>query len=132
MEEGKKLLLIIEDEKPVLRALVDKFGAEGFGVLTAENGEDGLKTALTEKPDLILLDLIMPKKTGLQVMHELRKNPGYGEKVPIIILTNLSANDKISGEVSEEEPSYYLVKADWKIEDVVNKVKETLGVPTGE
>ena len=121
-------MLIVEDEKPVLKALVDKFGVEGFGVLTAENGEDGLKVALEEKPDLILLDLIMPKKTGLQMMHELRKNPGYGEEVPIIVLSNLSSNDKISGEVSEEEPSYYLVKADWKIEDVVNKVKEALGM----
>ncbi|KKU14485.1 MAG: OmpR family two-component response regulator [Parcubacteria group bacterium GW2011_GWB1_45_9] len=128
MEEGKKILLIVEDEKPVLKALVDKFGVEGFGVLTAENGEDGLKVALDEKPDLILLDLIMPKKTGLEMMHELRKDPDYGKKVPIIILTNLSANDKVSGEVSEEEPSYYLVKADWKIEDVVRKVKETLGM----
>jgi len=128
MEGNKKILLIVEDEKPVLKALVDKFNGEGFGVLKAENGEDGLKVALEEKPDLIILDLIMPKKTGLQMMHELRRDQNYGKKVPIIILTNLSANDKISGEVSEEEPSYYLVKADWKIEDVVRKVKEALGM----
>ena len=128
MAEDKKILLIVEDEKSVLKALTDKFAGEGFGVLRAENGEDGLKVALAEKPDLILLDLIMPKKTGLQMMHELRQSSDYGKKVPMIILTNLSANDKISGEVSEEEPSYYLVKADWKIEDVVRKVKETLGM----
>jgi len=121
-------LLIVEDEKSVLKVLADKFGGEGFGVFMAEDGEAGLKVAFAEKPDLILLDLIMPKKTGLEMMHELRKDPDYGKKVPIIILTNLSANDKVSGEVSEEEPSYYLVKADWKIEDVVRKVKETLGM----
>lgn len=128
MADLNKKILIVEDEKPVLKALVDKFGGEGFSVITAEDGEEGLKTALKEKPDLILLDLIMPKKTGLQVMKELRKSPGYGKKVPIIILTNLSANDKISAEVVEGEPSYYLVKADWKINDVVLKVKETLGL----
>lgn len=128
MSEGKKILLLVEDEKPVLKALVAKFEGDGFGVLQAENGEDGLRVALTEKPDLILLDLIMPKKTGLQMMHELRETSGYGEKVPIIILTNLSVNDKISSEVSKHEPSFYLVKADWKIEDVVSKVKEILGM----
>jgi DNA-binding response OmpR family regulator len=128
MANNKKKILIVEDEKAVLKALVEKFESEGFFVIVAENGEDGLAIALERKPDVVLLDLIMPKKTGLQMMHELRHSSDYGKKVPIIILTNLSANDQISAEISEEEPSYYLVKADWKIDDVVQKVKETLGL----
>ena len=133
MANFNKTILVVEDEKTVLRAITEKFSGEGFDVLSAENGEDGLAKALEKKPDLILLDLIMPKMTGIQMMHRLRESPGYGEKVPIIILTNLSANDRISLEVAKDEPSYYLVKADWKINDVVQKVKETLGLlPTEE
>jgi CheY-like chemotaxis protein len=128
-----KKILVVEDEKTVLKALVEKFTGEGFDTLSAENGEDGLSLALEKKPDLILLDLIMPKMTGIQMMRRLRESPGYGEKVPIIILTNLSANDRITLEAAKDEPSYYLVKADWKINDVVQKVKETLGLlPAGE
>lgn len=121
-------ILVVEDEKAVLKALVDKFEIEGFEVLSAENGEDGLRTALEKNPNIILLDLIMPKMTGLQMMRKLRATNEYGRKVPIVILTNLSANDRISTEVAQDEPSYYLVKADWKLEDVVQKVKETLGL----
>ncbi len=133
MADINKKILIVEDEKTVLKALMEKFTGEGFDVLTAENGEDGLNVALEKKPDLILLDLIMPKMTGLQMMRKLREDGSYGEHVPIIILTNLSANDRISLEVAKDEPSFYLVKADWKINDVVSKVKETLGIlPAGE
>lgn len=132
MAEFKKTILVVEDEKAVLKALTDKFTGEGFDVLSAENGEDGLGMALEKKPDVILLDLIMPRMTGLQMMRKLRESGGFGEKVPIIILTNLSANDRISLEISKDEPSYYLVKADWKIGDVVQKVKETLGLAEKE
>lgn len=133
MVNMNKKILVVEDEKTVLKALVEKFTGEGFDTLSAENGEDGLSLALEKKPDLILLDLIMPKMTGIQMMRRLRESPGYGEKVPIIILTNLSANDRITLEAAKDEPSYYLVKADWKINDVVQKVKETLGLlPAGE
>lgn len=128
MADLNKRILIVEDEKPVLKALMEKFTGEGFDVLTSENGEDGLNVALEKKPDLILLDLIMPRMTGLQMMRKLRENGSYGGKVPIIILTNLSANNRISLEVEKDEPSFYLVKADWKINDVVSKVKETLGI----
>lgn len=128
-----KKILIVEDEKSVLKALSEKFSSEGFGVISAENGEEGLSFALEKKPDIILLDLIMPRMTGLQMMRKLRESDDYGAKVPIIILTNLSANDRISIEVAKDEPSFYLVKADWKINDVVQKVKETLGfLPAGE
>jgi len=124
-----KTVEVVEDDKPLLKAISEKFKLEGFNVLTAENGEEGLNIALEKQPDLILLDLIMPNMTGLQMMRKLREtNDGYSKHVPIIILTNLSANDRVSAEVVRDEPSYYLVKADWKIEDVVKKVKETLGL----
>jgi len=110
-----------------LQALVEKFGREEFETLEAGNGEDGLATALKEHPDIILLDIVMPKMDGMTVLKKLREDE-WGKKVPVILLTNLSATgaDIIEG-IVEQEPSYYLVKSDWKIEDVVAKVKDTLG-----
>lgn len=126
MAEILKTILVVEDERSILKAIVDKLKIEGFNTLQAENGEDGLKTALDSQPNLILLDLIMPKMTGLQMMRLLRGSNPYGKSVPIIILTNLSATDQINAEVSKDEPSYYLVKTDWKIDDVIKKIRETL------
>ena len=125
MAEQKKIL-IIEDEKPLLQALVEKFGREGFKVLEASNGEDGLAVALKEHPDIILLDIVMPKMDGMTVLKKLREDE-WGKKAPVILLTNLSATGaNIIEGIVENEPSYYLVKSDWKIEDVVAKVRETL------
>lgn len=128
MADKKTILTIevVEDERPVQKALIEKLQFEGFEVLAAPDGDEGYKLAVEKHPDLILLDLIMPKMTGIQMMHKLREADAYGKNVPIIILTNLSANDKISMEVAKDEPSYYLIKADWKIDDVVAKIKETL------
>lgn len=123
-----KKILIIEDEKPVLGALVEKFNLEGFEVFEAENGEDGVKSAEANKPDIILLDLIMPVMTGLQALKAIREGSDYGKHVPIVILTNLDPNDKISDEISHHQPSFYIIKADMKIEEVVHKVKELLGM----
>lgn len=126
MEQQAKSLLIVEDEPAVLSALSDKFIREGFTVHEAKNGAEGLRTALEKRPDLILLDLAMPKMDGVEMMRRLREENVYGRKVPIIILTNLTADDKITWAVAKDEPAYYLIKSDWKIEDVVAKVRDTL------
>ena len=121
-------ILIVEDEEDMRQALVDKLTREGFDTLEAQDGESGLTVALREQPDLILLDIIMPKMDGMTMMKKLRED-AWGKKVPIILLTNLSATEeKIIKGIVENEPSYYLVKSDWKIEDVVLKVKERLGL----
>ncbi len=122
--EKKKILLIVEDEVNLLRLLEQEFLKEGFGVLTAIDGVTGLNVALKDHPDLILLDLILPKMDGMSLLRALRKDP-WGMDVPVIILSNLSEAEKIS-EASEQEVFEYLVKADWKLEDVIKKVKERL------
>jgi len=128
MEKSKSKILIVEDEQDLLEALVDKFTREGFKTLEARNGEEGLERALKEHPDLILLDIVMPKMDGMTMLKNLRED-AWGKNVPVVLLTNLSATDvKIVRGVVEHEPSYYLVKSDWKIEDVVGKVRETLGL----
>lgn len=123
-----KKVLIVEDEEDLREALADQLSREGFDVREAHNGEKGLYYALKERPDLILLDIVMPKMDGMTMMRKLREENTWGKEVPIILLTNLSADDRIMRGITKHEPAYYLVKSDWKIEDVVEKVKEKLGI----
>lgn len=120
-------ILIIEDELPMLKALSDKFTREGFLILEARNGEEGLATALKDKPDLIILDLFMPIMDGKAMMEELRKDD-WGKKVPIVILTNLNPDDKTLNEIMASGPSYYFIKSKWQLEDLVGKVKAELNI----
>ena len=119
-------VLIIEDDRPLAEALVAKCTAEGLEPTHAPDGAKGLALALSEHPDLILLDIIMPHMSGLEFLHELRKD-SWGARVPVIIMTNLPADSKdLITAVVEGAPEYYLVKSDWKIEDIVHKVQEVL------
>ncbi len=120
----KNKILIVDDELPLLNALVDKFSGAGFSVITAENGQDGLKSALKNKPDLILLDIIMPVMDGNIMLEKLRKDP-WGKNVKVIMLTNLSDPGTITKSAIKTEDDY-LIKADWKIEDIVLQVKNIL------
>jgi len=126
MEKNIKKILIIEDEPALAKIISEKLSGSGFDSTIAADGEEGLLKAFEDRPDLIILDLILPKKDGLVVMRELRED-GWGKTVPIIILTNLSADNKITTSVARNNPSYYLTKTEWPLDDVVLKVKEILG-----
>lgn len=123
----KKRVLIVEDEASMRRALIDKFTREGFLAHDAGDGAEGLERALKEKPDLILLDLMMPKMDGFTMLKHLREDEEYGKHVPVIVLTNVSPDgayfDRI---VIETEPSIYLVKTNCTIQDVVDRAREEL------
>lgn len=124
----QKKILIVEDEESMLDALTDKFTREGFTKpLTARNGEDGLAIALKERPDLLLVDILMPKMDGLTMLKKLRED-AWGKTAKAIILTNLDTTDEMLGAVTLTEPSYYLLKSNWRIDDVVQKSKEILGL----
>lgn len=127
-------ILVVEDEPDMRQALAESLSHEGFEVLQASNGGEGLAQALGIHPDLIVLDILMPKIDGMEMMKKLRQSNSWGRKVPIILLTNLSADDKIMHGIVEDQPSYYLVKSDWKIPDVVEKVKSLVqkSEPKGE
>jgi len=127
MAEKKAKILIIEDEKPMLDALVDKFNAEDFEVSGASDGEEGYKKALDEKPDVVLLDIIMPKIDGMTLMKKIRDDKKWGKEVPIIMLTNLSDPDSVS-EATKYGVFDFLVKTDWRLDDVVGLVKQKLGI----
>ena len=117
-------ILIVEDENSVRRILVDKFTSEKFEVLEAKNGKIGLELALSEHPDIILLDVMMPVMDGITMLKKLRLDSNI-QKIPVILLTNLNDGENIN-EVMNLGVYDYLVKADWKLEDVVKKVKEKL------
>ena len=128
-KNNKKILVIeaVEDDTPLRDVLRDKFTTEGFKVLEAKDGEEGLSIALREHPDLIVLDILMPKMDGITMMKKLRQADSWGKSVPIILLTNLSADDeKINQAITENEPAYFIVKSNWKINDLVEKIKERL------
>ena len=123
----KKTILIIEDEVSQRKALSEKLEREGFAILQAGNGEEGLRISLEKHPDIILLDIVMPKMDGMSMMKKLREENDWGKKVPIIILTNIiAADDKMITRLAEDEPSYYLIKSDWTIDEVTKKIQERL------
>ncbi len=121
-----KKILIVEDELALLYALASQFSKKQFQVFEAVDGEEGLEKALAEQPDLILLDLLMPKKDGMSMLKDLRKHP-WGKNAKVIILTNLSDAEKVD-EALKNGTYDYLVKTDWNIGQVIDKVKASLGM----
>jgi|SRR3989344_4258296 len=118
-------ILIVEDDNLLLKMYSRKLSGSGYEVKEAVNGQEGLDAALSEKPDLILLDIRMPVMTGLEMLKALRKNE-WGKSVPVIILTNLEANDQITWDIVKTEPAYYLMKAGNRPDVVLEKIKEVL------
>ncbi|KKQ41385.1 MAG: hypothetical protein US60_C0042G0018 [Microgenomates group bacterium GW2011_GWC1_37_8] len=119
-----KKILIIEDEEAVLDILDKKLREEGFETVTSRDGKEGLEIALREKPDLVLLDLILPTMDGLTLLDKLRADVA-GKNLSVVILTNLDNAEKI--EEGRKKGVYdYLVKTDWTLEDVIKRVKQVL------
>jgi CheY-like chemotaxis protein len=109
---GSKTILFIEDDKPIAEMYARVLEREGYKVDFAYNGEEGLTKANTKHYDLILLDIMMPEKTGIEVLQELRGDSGKGSPdTKIVILTNL-AQDKTSQEALKAQADGYIIKAD--------------------
>lgn len=106
--------------------LEDEFAQEGFIVLLATDGEEGVKIALEEHPDLVILDLLMPKVDGIEVLKQIRAEE-WGKEVPVLVLSNIGDTDKVNQAIGLGV-SDYLVKTDWKIGDVIMKAKEKLNI----
>jgi DNA-binding response OmpR family regulator len=121
-----KNILLIEDDQNLSFMYQKKFELEGYQVQTELNGEDGLNTALKTHPDLILLDILMPKMDGMTVMKKLRED-SWGANVPIIIISVLDPNDEMIEQVMKDKPTYYLLKATNNIDTLTDKVKEVIG-----
>lgn len=122
----KKKIVIIEDEASLRNALMDFLSEENFEAIGAEDGESGLQLVKKELPDLILLDIILPKKDGFEVLTELKKDEST-QKIPVILLTNLENPEDIEKAFAKGATTY-LVKSNYKLEDIVKKIKETLSI----
>ena len=125
MSEIKKTILIIEDDKFLRELISQKLKKEGFTISEAIDGEKGVKKVKTEKPDLILLDLILPGIDGFEVLAEIKKDHTVAE-IPVIILSNLGQKDDIErgfklGAVD------YLIKAHFTPGEIIKKIKTILG-----
>jgi DNA-binding response OmpR family regulator len=120
-----KKILFIEDESALQKTFRDVFEKEGYEMLSALEGESGLRLAKAQKPDLILLDLILPRKDGFEVLKELKEDENTKE-IPVIVLTNLEDIESVEKAI-ELGATTYLVKAQYKLEEVIQKVKKALG-----
>ena len=121
-----KKILVIEDEATLQRALSEVLSKEGYEVVFALDGSKGLELAQKENPDLILLDIILPKMDGFEVLKKIKENDEIS-KIPIIILTNLSDVNDIQ-KALDLGATTYLVKADFHIEDVLKKIEKVLNI----
>lgn len=121
VEKKSYKVLIVEDELNLQKAIGDKVQREGWKSIVASNGEEGLRAVMNEKPDIVLLDIIMPVMDGLTMLKELRKI----SDVPVLILTNLYDEKKLIE--SFRAGSYdYLVKSNYSLNEVVDRIKEAL------
>lgn len=119
-----KKICIIEDDLMIQEIYKTELFKNGFDVYTASDGEEGLELINKTRPDLALIDIMMPKVDGISLMKSMQSDPDL-VKIPIIVLTNLSDEetlDKIKG----LQTHYYLIKSLFKPKDVVRMVKETL------
>lgn len=115
-------ILMIEDDIFLRKIYREKFLREGFSFLEATNGEEGLNKVIAEKPDLVLLDLMLPRKNGFDVLIEMKRNKATA-RIPVVILSNLGQDSDVKRGL-ELGANDYLVKTDVNLSDVVARVKE--------
>ncbi len=123
-------ILFIEDEAAMQKAVSEFLGAKGYHVVSALDGELGVNMAKNSSPDLILLDIILPKKNGFDVLRDL-KSDEKTKSIPVIVLTNLSQMDDVS-QMMDMGVTTYLVKNDQSLQDILRVIDQTLGVSHDE
>jgi len=119
-----KKILFIEDEAALQKAVTSALVGEGYAVFSALNGDDGMRIAKQETPDLILLDIMLPQKNGFEVLEELKKDPATA-KIPVIIMSNLEGTGEVDRALALGATTF-LVKMNYKLEEVVAKIKEAI------
>lgn len=122
--ERKPQILIVEDEAPMRKALAFKFSRAGFTVKEACDGVEGLAAAKEKHPDIILLDILMPKMDGLTMLRELRKD-SWGKTACVIILTNLN-DPKSAEDAAAHGALHFWVKTDLTLDGMVELINEKL------
>lgn len=124
MAEEKKHILLVEDDNFLANIYKTKFEMEGFKVSVAENGELGLKDAIKKQPDIILLDILLPKMDGFTVLEHL-KDEEDTKDIPVVLLTNLGQKDDVERGLKLGAVDY-LIKAHFKPSETVEKIRKIL------
>ena len=119
-----KKILVAEDEEALRKALSEVLKQNKYEVIGVMNGEAAMDKIKKEKPDLVLLDLILPKKDGFEVLEEMKADEKLND-IPVVVLTNLETNRDIQ-RVLDAGATTYLVKANYEIDDVLDKLKNIL------
>lgn len=122
ISEKKVNVLLIEDEPEVLELYRLKLTLDGYSVSTAKSGKEGLKKSLSEKPELIFLDIKMPDMDGFEVLKKLRK-PGKTKDIPVVILSNFDEQEMIEKGLSLGA-NEYLIKSQFTPEEISSKIKD--------
>lgn len=125
MTQAKRILLA-EDDRFLRRACVTALSRRGFLVVAAEDGEQAMQLAAAERPDLILLDLLMPKMSGVEVLQHLAADPALRD-VPVVILTNSSKDSGLKDNHGSSNVVGYYVKADLSLQALGDLVADLLG-----
>jgi len=120
-------VLLADDDEDFLRTYHTILEKAGFQVLDATNGEETLGIAMRERPDVLVLDVSIPKKDGLAVMKEMRTmGEDWAKNVPIIILTGKNLDDERIRAVADWNPTYYLVKGNTSSSELIRKIESVV------
>ena len=125
MNKKKKKILLAEDDKFIQKAYEDGFKRNGFDVIIASDGSEAMEKIRKDSPDIVLLDLIMPKKNGFDVLKEIRGDKSL-KSIPVLILSNLGQDSDIN-KCKKIGATDYLVKADYSMSEVVSKINNYIG-----
>lgn len=120
-----KKILLVDDEPNLQSAYQQRLTQEGYSVIGAANGEEGLQLAHKHNPDLIVLDIQMPVMDGLTMLSRLR-NEVWGKKVPVIILTNSDRSEDVLESLKDQAQSYF-IKTQTTLEVVVSAINDVMG-----
>ena len=124
MPENRKKVLIIEDDDHISKIYGIKLSKENVDTIIARDGQEGINMIASEKPDLVLLDLMIPIKDGFTVLEEVKKTP-FGKNLPILVLSNLGQESDIEKATSLGAADYF-IKVNLSIQEVIDKVKSYL------
>ena len=125
MPDKKKVILLVEDDEFLAELYATKLSLEGYEVIAAVDGKRGLKLAQEKHPTLILLDIILPKLDGFEVLTELKQSDATKD-IPVILLTNLSQREEVQRGLRLGAADY-LIKAHFMPSEVVKKIKSVTG-----
>lgn len=119
-------ILVIEDDKSLQKAILEKLKSSGFEATSASDGEKGLKMIQEIKPDLVILDLLIPKMDGMTVLKKIRSSNAPQKDMPVIILTNVEPSEQMINDIVKFKPLFYLVKSDIELSNLIGYINKTL------